>query len=55
MDSDAKNAEILRLLPLMNPLAAEFAGLKKTLEQAFYKIEEVPKLKLKLCVENQDL
>ncbi|XP_023339856.1 potassium voltage-gated channel protein Shab [Eurytemora carolleeae] len=41
LDSDAKNAEILRLLPLMNPLASEFTGLKKTLEQAFSKIEEV--------------
>ena len=41
LDTDSKNAEILRLLPLMNPLAAEFNNLKKSLDVAFQKLEEV--------------
>ena len=41
LDTESKNAEILRLLPLLNPLAAEFGNVKRSLDLAFNKLEEV--------------
>jgi hypothetical protein len=41
LDTDAKNAEILRLLPLMAPFTLEFTTMQKSLDSAVTKLEQV--------------
>ena len=41
MDPDSKNAEILRLLPLLGPFVTEFKGLRRDIDVACNKLEEM--------------
>ena len=41
LDIDAKNTEILRLLPLMAPFTMEFTSMQKNLDTAVTRLEEV--------------
>ena len=41
MDPDSKNAEILRLLPLLGPFVTEFKGLRRNIDVAFNKLDEI--------------
>ena len=41
LDPDAKNAEILRLLPMLGPFVTEFKGLRRDIEVAFNKLDEM--------------
>merc|ERR1719228_2879402 len=41
LDPDSKNAEILRLLPLLGPFVTEFKGLRRDIDVACNKLEEM--------------
>jgi hypothetical protein len=41
LDTDAKNAEILRLLPLMAPFTIEFTSMQQALDTAVTRLEQV--------------
>jgi hypothetical protein len=41
LDTEAKNAEILRLLPLMAPFTMEFTTMQKNLDMAVMRLEQV--------------
>ena len=41
LDTDAKNAEILRLLPLMAPFTMEFTTMQQSLDTAVTRLEQV--------------
>jgi hypothetical protein len=41
LDTDAKNAEILRLLPLMAPFTIEFTSMQQALDNAVTRLEQV--------------
>merc|ERR1719350_2298648 len=41
LDPDCKNAEILRLLPLLGPFVTEFKGLRRDIDVACNKLDEM--------------
>ena len=45
LEPEKKNSEIMELLPLLGPFAKDFVGIKKKLNKAFHKLEDVDNIK----------